>query len=434
MALNDVSPSHAEGEPHPTRNRKFLLGFFLLAILFSVGQAHRSSGGVLSSVFWDEFGLSPSLIAFLVGAMFIAQGLGQLPGGVFVDRLGTRRTLAIFAIVAAIGCAVAALSSGWHGVLLGRILIGIGFAPMLNGAVRYFLEWTGGDRLSTITGRFLSIGMVGGLLGTGPLAVAIELYGWRIVYIAIAFLTVVLGIVLFLVLQESPDGNAASRPKSSMKEVLSGLATVARDPEIRPILFVAPFLYAPSQILVGLWAGPYLADIHGLDIVTRGFALTVMMIGMGTGVLVYGPIETRLGKRKPIVIAGALLVAFLLAALALVGHLSMVLAVALSTAVIFASTFFVVVISHGQSMFSKEYSGRAFGMIGLLGVSGVFASQSLTAWILSLFPEVPGATGSLEGYQAIFLTMAAIFVAIAAIYTRTREIPLRRMAEQVAHP
>lgn len=417
------SPPQAGRRADRGASGEFLLGVVLLAALFSMGQAHRSSGGVLSTVFWDEFGLSPSLIALLVGSLFIAQGLGQVPGGLFVDRFGTRKTLAFFGSVASAGCVVVAVSGDWRGVLAGRVLIGLGFAPMLSGAVSYFLEWSEGERLSTLTGRFLSMGMIGGLLGTGPLSYAIETFGWRAVYMAAALLTLVFSAIIFFVLKEAPAARDAPPVRSTMIEVVRGFVVVAKSPDVRLILVVAPFLYAPAQLLVGLWAGPYLADIHGLDPVARGTCLTVMMVGMGLGVLVYGPVETLVGRRKPVVICGALTVAILSAALALVGHRSLVLAVLLAAAITLSSTFFVVVIAHAQSMFSKSFSGRSVGMIGLLGVSGIFLCQNVSAWIISLFPAPPGSTGSLGGYQAIFLSMATVFAAIALAYTRTRERP-----------
>lgn len=426
MTCEAPIPSAPQGRPGDGAGSiHFLVSFALLALLFSIGQNHRTSGGVLSTVYREEFSLSPTLIGVLIGSMFIAQGFGQLPGGVLLDRYGTRRTVAVFSLLAALGCFVAALSTTWHGVLLGRILIGLGFAPSLNGSIKFFLEWTPSESLSTLTGRFLFVGMIGGIVGTGPLSIAVEVYGWRTVYVGIGFFTLLVAVLALCIVRDDPPGRSVDEKRTfeTLREVLRGLLHVIRNPEFWPILCVAPFLYCAPQLLVGLWAGPYLADIHQLDPVHRGYALTVMMIGMSIGVLIYGPIETKFRRRKSVVITGALGVSLLWLCLAFWGHSSALVAVGLSTSIILCSTYFVIVIGHAQSLFPKVYSGRTVGVVGLLGVSGVFINQSLTAWLLSFFPGAPGETASLLGYRIMFVVLAVVFLGIAAVYTRTKETP-----------
>nr|WP_255561450.1 MFS transporter [Pseudohoeflea sp. DP4N28-3] len=382
----------------------------------------------MSIVFVDEFALSPALIGPLIGAMFIAQGLGQVPGGIVLDRFGTRRTLAGFGLLAALGSLMVALAGTWQGVMVGRVLIGIGFAPALNGSISFFVRWAGNARLSTLTGRFLFVGMLGGIVGTGPLSLAIESYGWRPVYAALGVLTLMAAASLPLLVRDGPPRRATDTDNPAyprLADIMRGMRQVFRNREIRPLLLISPFLYTPTQLLVGLWAGPYLADIHRLNAVDRGYALTIMMVGMSIGVLAYGPIEAKIGRRRPVVIGGALTVAASFLALAFWGQQSPLIAIAACSASITFSTYFVVVIAHAQSLFPREFSGRSVAVIGLIAITGVFVNQSLSAALVAAFPAPPGATASLTGYRTLFIVVAIVFAGIAAVYSRVREQRVR---------
>lgn len=377
----------------------------------------------MSIVFADEFQLASTTIGVLIGALFVAQGLGQLPGGAIVDRFGPSISISSGCLVAALGCALVGLADEWLVVAAGRVLIGAGFAPTLLSCTAYLVNWGGNARLSTMTGRLLFVGMSGGVIGTGPLAIAIEAWGWRNVYLVIALITAALAIGGLLVMRDYPPGTIAdhrSNPRT-LRQSLSGLREIMSKAELRPLLIIAPFLYAPAQVLVGLWAGPYLADIHGLDATERGYALTVMMAGMGLGVLSYGPVETRVGRRRPVVMTGALAVAASLTVLVVFGQSAVWIAVLACVLCIVFSTFFVVVIAHAQSMFPAAYSGRSVAAIGILGVSGVFVMQSLTAALLSYFPGNGAALASLAGYRLVFGLLALIFVGVALVYSSVPE-------------
>ena len=86
-------------------------------------------------------------------------------------------------LVAATGCAVVALSGHWGVLMLGRALIGFGFSAAVMGGFKLFAAWVSEDATTSITGRYLFFGMLGGLLATTPLTLMLEEYGWRTVFV-----------------------------------------------------------------------------------------------------------------------------------------------------------------------------------------------------------------------------------------------------------
>lgn len=424
----------AAGSPWPAagpRAPRFWVVFASLSALFAMGQFHRSSGGVLSTVFTAEFALGAGQLSLVMGAMFVAQGLAQLPVGVLMDRYGTRRVTPATTVLAVAGCLIIAGASDGSTLGLGRLLLGAGFAAAMMGTYAVLVHWVPQESLTSYTGRFLFVGMAGGLLATSPFAAFIEAAGWRTAFAGLAALTAVVALLAAIFVRDRPPAasslhrtataDAGAQPDSLLESV-RGVVMVLRARRFRPILLVAGLLYCPAQVLLGLWSGPFLSDVHGLDPIARGYAMTAMMLGMSTGVLIYGPIERRLNARRRLVVAGAALVSAEFAALALVAHLSPLPAIALFVAVVTTAPFFVVVLGHAQSLFHKDYAGRVVSTVNLLAITGIFVMQYATGLLVASVPHPSGSTGAVLGYRLVFGLMALLFAGLALIYSRTREV------------
>ena len=61
----------------PAQSVRFVAAFILASMLFALGQFHRTSGSVLSSVFAADFALRSQQIGVVIGIMFLAQGCSQ---------------------------------------------------------------------------------------------------------------------------------------------------------------------------------------------------------------------------------------------------------------------------------------------------------------------------------------------------------------------
>lgn len=401
----------------------FLVLFATLSAMFALGQLNRSAGGVMSTVLHEELALGAAHLSIVTGALFLAQGLMQLPSGVLLDRFGPRRTIPALAAVAAAGCWVFAYSADWVGLTAGRALIGIGFAAGMSGTYVLFTRWVGPERFSTVSGRFLFIGGSGGLVATTPLAVAIELVGWRATFLWIGAAILATCVVAYILVRDSPDGDTDACPGSNatLWETIAGLGAVLRNRAIWPMLIVGICIYSPSQVLLGIWAGPFLQDVHGLNAIDRSHILLAMALAMNTGALIFGPLERLFDARRSVVLASMALIAILFATLAVAAYASLWQSVVLFIAIPLISPFFIVVMSHVQAMFPRTLAGRAITSANMFGTAGIFVMQNLTGLAVAAVPHETG-TGSVTGYRLVFLVMAATFVLATLIYSRTPEV------------
>ena len=75
-----------------------IMAFFLMLV-----QVNRVGGGVLASELSDGYSLSPTMIGLVIGSMFFAAAVVQVPVGLMLDSFGARRTLVGLSVIAVSG-------------------------------------------------------------------------------------------------------------------------------------------------------------------------------------------------------------------------------------------------------------------------------------------------------------------------------------------
>src|SRR5215210_2379930 len=91
------------------------------------------------------------------------------------------------------------------GALTGAFFFG--FGVMLIGSMVVISRWFPPDRFSTVTAMVMSIGLLGNLAATTPLAWAAQTIGWRSVFSAAVLFTALGSIAVWLVVRDAPPGH-----------------------------------------------------------------------------------------------------------------------------------------------------------------------------------------------------------------------------------
>jgi predicted MFS family arabinose efflux permease len=269
-----------------------------------------------------------------------------------------------------------------------------------------------------------------GMLGAAsPLAWASARFGWRWAFVAAAAITAVVGAAFYLAVRDGPPGAPAPARRERLGEVLRGLALVWRTPGLAPVLAMHAFAYASMLTVLGLWAGPYLHDVYGLDAVARGHVLTVMSLAQIAGILAYGPLDRALDTRKWIVVPGAAGTIALLTLLAALPRPSVTVAAALLVLLCLVTAYGIVIVAHGRSLFPDHLAGRGVTTVNLAQVAGTSLLPILTGAVMS---AVEGWTGGARtlAYRAMFASIALCLLAGLAVYVRAPDA--RPSARRVA--
>jgi predicted MFS family arabinose efflux permease len=394
--------------------------------LLVIAQLHRAGGGVISSELHHSFGLGGTEIGVVIGSMMLASALAQVPMGLAFDRFGARRTAAALAVVALAGTVVLSGAGSSAGLALGRFLIGIGFGGAITVIMLLAVRWAPRERFASVAATAIaSASLVGGLLGTAPLALALERLGWAATFGAIALLTALAAAMVVLVVRDAPQGERASpQTPERLAESLRGLGAMLADPRLRPLLIMGLCTIMPFSCIGGLWAGPYLQDVHGLDPEGASFVLLGLVAAYNLGTLGYGQLDRRFGAHRGIVIAGAGLSTLCLFLLAIAPRPPFWAAVVVLHLAMVVMPFYVTLTAQMRDLVPPERIGRAITSIYLFGLSGAFVAQWLTGVLVSSMAEA-GRIGSAGGYRLVFAFVALNLLAALVVYRRA---PERRVA------
>jgi predicted MFS family arabinose efflux permease len=403
--------------------------FLLFALLFGTGQFHRVSTSVLVPELTAELNLGANALGGISAVYFLCGALMQIPIGMCLDRFGTRRTLPVLLLMASTGTYLFATAHDIPGLMLGRALMGMGFASSMVAAFIVFARWVPPEKFATTSSRIIALGSVGGLLATTPLAYAVSFYGWRLPILAVCAMTIAMLALIIGLVRDAPPGLRPLEGKpSSLAGNLAGLWSVMKDRQMRYILIMGFATFGPGMVLLGLWGGPFLADVHGLDAIDRGYLLLAMALMAPLGLMVIGPLDRYFNSHKKVVILSALGMALGFAFLAIAGQVSLWLVGPVMLWTMFAQAYYVTLHGHCRALFPAGMAGRAATLVNLVAVAGIALMQICSGLLMEAFPSPTGIADSM-GYRLTFAATALILVFCTACYARADDVPVRPALE-----
>ncbi len=281
-------------------------------------------------------------------------------------------------------------------------------------------RWFGVHRFTLIISWVFAMSNIGTLAAATPLAWAAKNMGWRNAFDVLAAITALVALLfLWLVRDDPPGAKPAPQRPQTLAQVWRGLIDVWRTPGLGPVLAMHTSGYACMVTVLGVWAGPYLNDVHGLDGVARGNVLLAMGVAQIVGLLAFGPLDRVFGTRKQIVIAGAAASVAVFGTLALVPQPPLWLAVALMMAIPFLSSYSIILVAQGRALFPDAQAGRGVTTVNMAQVVGATVLPSLSGYIVGAFVDNPGAAAPESAYRAVFAMLAAVSFSGLIIYLRS---------------
>ena len=368
----------------------FAAGYFL-------SYVYRTINAVLSPHLAADLGLNASDLGLLTSVYFLTFAAFQLPLGLLLDRFGPRRVEAVLLLFAAAGAGLFAASSNSTELVIGRGLIGLGVSACLMASFKAFVVWFPAARLPAVNGWVLAAGGLGALVATAPVEAALHLTGWRGVFAGLAILTVAVAAALWLAVPE----RSSAAPASDWREQWGGVAAIFRSPVFWRIAPSSVVSQASFLAIQGLWAGPWLRDVAGLDKTAAAGYLFWVAAAMVAGFLGMGQLAYRLSRRgiPPLAVAAGGMALFMLAQLALLLKLEplwllWVLFGFFGT----AGTLNYAILTQA---FPPALAGRVNTALNLLVFVAAFAGQWGMGAIINQWPA-PGGGYAEPGYQWAF--------------------------------
>lgn len=356
------------------------------------------------------------------GSAFFAALLAlQLPVGMWFDRYGARLTVAVLSLLAVIGAILIARADSAEALIGARALVGAGCAASFMSVVFLCSRWFPSDRLTTVLSWVFAASNVGTLGAATPLAWASANLGWRNSFLVVAAINGLMALLFFAFVRDRPPGIAArAAHQEKLGDILRGTIDVLRTPGLLPVLAMHSVAYASMLTVLGIWAGPYLNDVHGLGGVERGNVILAMGLAQIAGILAYGPMDRLANSRKKVVIAGAAGTSLTLAVLGLLGQPPLALAIALLVACTLVAGYPVVIVAQGRSLFPDRLAGRGVTTVNMAQLLGLVVLPAGSGMIIAAL-SAPGTAAPEIAYRMVFLALSLCLVTGLAAYLNSKD-------------
>ncbi len=396
----------------PSRLRPILfLAWLLCAIFYFFQYAVRSAPGVMQQELTAAWG--GNRIGAMISAYYVAYALMALVAGLLLDRYGPRRTIPCGIAVVAAGCLIFA-QGGQVAGMIGFILQAVGAIFAFIGSSYVAARYLPQRMLAMFIGLTQCLGMAGAAFGSRPVQMAIDPAGrfrvaWPHVWITFAALGLVLAVATWLIMPSDRGDSPGHHGPLSVASVLHPFKVVFGNLQSWLAGIVGGLLFLPTTIGALDWATSFLHGGEHMSMADAATDASMVPIGWVIGCPLLGYVSDRIGRRKPVLIGGALimLAAGLTAIYVPVGTLPR-FSVAFALGV--ASGSAMIPFSMMKEANPSEVKGTAAGVMNFL----VFVTSGIMSPFISKLMVSTGAPLTLEQFRIAFMPLVAgVVIAIA---------------------
>jgi MFS family permease len=258
-------------------------GWLLAGSVYFLAVFHRSSLGVAGLLAERRFGINAGQLSVFVLLQIGVYAAMQVPTGVLVDRYGPRRLLLAAGALMGIAQVGFALAPSYSAALLARAALGAGDAMTFISVLRYAARHFSPRRYPVIVALTGTLGIVGNVLATLPLALLLGGLGWTGSYLLAGCLSLVGAVLLFALLADDTGRPAPIRSRAHLQRGVLAVGSRLRGawslPGTRLGFWVHFACMSAATSLAVLWGHPYLVDGVGLSDTA---ASSVLLVGVAT--------------------------------------------------------------------------------------------------------------------------------------------------------
>ena len=275
-----------------------------------INYLDRTVLGIAAPYLTKELGLTAAAMGVVFSAFSWSYALLQIPGGIFLDRFGTRVTYSLALTLWSAFTALMGLVHSLPTLVLTRIGVGVFEAPCFPANSRILATWFPQHERARANSIY-SVGQYAGIAFLSvPLFWVTQQFGWRGLFFIAGGFGIVLGLLFWWRYREPSESTTVSAAELAHIEAGGGgeykgervafswrnIGLLLRHRQIVGAS-IGQFGGNSTQVFFVTWFPTYLVNARGMDFINAGMMAMLPYIGASVGVLVAGQVSDRLLKR-----------------------------------------------------------------------------------------------------------------------------------------
>lgn len=183
----------------------------LLMICYVLALIDRNVIGFAKLGFMKDLGFGETVFGIGAGVFFVGYILFEIPSNLMLQRIGFRKTALRIMLMWGLACAAFSMMHNEMVFYVLRFILGVAEAGFFPGVLLFLTLWIPRNRRASVTAMFMAAIPISGMIG-GPLAGGIMQHldgfygfkGWQILFLVAGLPACVMGVVTYLVLDNSP--------------------------------------------------------------------------------------------------------------------------------------------------------------------------------------------------------------------------------------
>jgi ACS family hexuronate transporter-like MFS transporter len=179
--MNQVDAAERVGKPIRPRRTGRVRWWIVWTLFFStaINYISRQTFSVLAPLITEQFHLTHTELARILGAFQISYAVTWLLGGIFLDAVGTRIGLAVAVVFWSLVNILTSFATSAFGFASFRFLLGIGEGLNWPGASKAVADWFPREERGLAVAIFDSGSSVGGAVAAVVIPIIALAFGWR---------------------------------------------------------------------------------------------------------------------------------------------------------------------------------------------------------------------------------------------------------------
>lgn len=321
----------------------------------------------------NDFGLSDAESGLVMSMVVVPGIVLALPAGLVINKYKFRTIGFLSLVLVAIGSMTTALANIFPIALLGRFILGVGGAFIVVGAPTLIPQWFSRKDLGKAMGVY-GTNMPFATITAFPTATALaENFGWRFPFYLGTIIALAAALVFAFVIREGPL--KSEHTLVEVAEVKQAIKSV----EIWKASVVWMFFNITALAFLS-WAPTLFQDFKGLEPFHASLLASVLMYAALVFVPVFGWASDKVGRRKPFIVSGSVLLALALIVSAYAFDFSLVLSVIVMG--VAAAMIPPLVMTIPSQNLPPNLAGTGFSIVTLCQNIGVTLSAPLAGYLI----------------------------------------------------